>query len=89
MASIMEEASIVVVERGKVYGSPLRNMTRIADLWSAYMGWNVEPHQVAICMELVKISRLAETPSHRDSIIDSHGYLAVYAECINEEDKEN
>lgn len=80
--TIMQEAAEVVIERGKVYGSPMKNMTRIAGLWSHYLGVTIEPHQAAMCLNLLKISRLAETPAHRDSIVDGHGYFHVYAECL-------
>ena len=75
----MDEARRVVEDRRKVYGSPLPNHQRIANLWSAYLETDIEPHQAAMCMALVKVARLIESPDHHDSIVDYHGYGDVYA----------
>jgi hypothetical protein len=32
---------------------------------------------------LVKVSRLAETPNHEDSLQDILGYACIYAELLN------
>ena len=65
-------------ERGETYGHPRDDFGRTARLWAAYLGVPVTPEQVGICLALVKVSRLAATPGHRDSLVD----LAGYAECV-------
>jgi hypothetical protein len=79
--SILDEAGFIRGERGKVYGHPYINHRRIADLWSAYLGIPIPPDQVAVCMALVKISRIAETPGHRgrDGYVDGVSYLSLAA----------
>ena len=59
---------------------------RIADLWSVYLEKEISPSQVALCLCLVKIARLIETPDHLDSIIDLAAYTAIYGE-INDSEK--
>jgi hypothetical protein len=47
----------------------------------------VSAEQVALCMMLVKISRLCQTPDHLDSVVDIAGYSRTY-EMVIEKRKE-
>lgn len=67
----------ILDERALDYGDPVTNHARIARLWSAYLGVHITPEQVALCMVLVKISRLAHTPGHADSLLDAGGYIDI------------
>ena len=75
---VLDEAGAIRGDRGAIYGHPYINHKRIAALWSAYLDFPVSPDQAAICMALVKVSRLAETPGHRgkDGYVDGVAYLA-------------
>ena len=64
-------------ERGVRYGHPITNHKRIAELWSAYLGYPIQPNEAAICMALVKISRQAEDPAYLDNYEDGIAYLAI------------
>lgn len=67
--------NLVSGARGADYGHPLEDFTRTGKLWAAVLGIEeVTPEQVALCMAQVKISRLCQTPTHRDSIVDIAGY---------------
>ena len=74
---LFDEVVSTIQERGAVYGHPAINHKRIADLWSAYLDYPIQPHQAALCMALVKIARLSETPSHEDSLKDLLAYCAI------------
>ena len=63
--------------RGISYGHPISNHKRIAELWSAYLGYPIQPNEVAICMALVKISRQAEDVSKLDNYEDCIAYIAI------------
>ena len=63
--------------RGVSYGHPITNHKRSAELWSAYLGYPIQPNEVAICMALVKISRQAEDVSKLDNYEDCIAYLAI------------
>jgi hypothetical protein len=39
--------------------------------------------QASMCMLLVKVSRLTESPTHYDSVKDIIGYAAIYNELVN------
>ena len=67
-------------DREKNYGSALTNHQRIASLWSTFLQTDVTPAQVAICMGLVKVARLIETPNHLDSFIDLAAYASIAGE---------
>jgi len=66
--------------RASEYGSAQENFARVAALWEAAFGWDVELHQVPLAMDLVKTARLVANPSHYDSWTDKAGYSALGAE---------
>ncbi len=78
---LMEEAAEILDERGLEYGHPAINIRRIADLWASYFGREIDPLDVCICMALVKVSRIVETPN-RDSFIDLVSYAALAGESV-------
>ena len=74
---LFNEVVSTIQDRGAIYGHPYINHKRIADLWTAYLDYPIQPHQAALCMALVKIARLAETASHEDSVKDLLAYVAL------------
>jgi len=78
---ILDEAKrLTNADRQDVYGDPLTNHQRIADLWSVYLEKEITPSQVALCLCLVKIARLMQTEDHIDSFIDLSAYSAIAGE---------
>lgn len=67
-------------DRAKDYGDAHEMHSRIAVGWSEIFGVEVEPHQVALAMCWLKISRIVETPDHTDSYVDGVAYMALAAE---------
>lgn len=80
---LLEEIQVTINERGQIYGSSRSNHERISELWTGYLGDYISPMQVSMCMLLVKVSRLTETPNHQDSIKDLIGYAVIYNELLN------
>ena len=74
---LLTESTRLLYDRGLQYGDPTANHIRIAQLWSAYLNRGIEPHEVAICMALVKVSRLSEQATHKDSYADAISYMAI------------
>jgi hypothetical protein len=83
---ILDEAKrLTHGDRNKNYGKPLTNHQRIAGLWSIFLEQEISPAQAAMCLALVKVARLIETPDHEDSPIDMAAYAAIYGEIVNEQ----
>ena len=73
--SILDEAKrIGHGDRGENYGHPFEDFSRTAKIWSAILGIDVTPEQVALCMIGLKISREVNRPK-RDNIVDGAGYF--------------
>lgn len=72
----------ILKDRAKSYGSPISSFTRIAELWSIYLDYKIEPSDVAIMMTLLKISRTttAKGDTLLDSFQDARNYLTLAEE---------
>lgn len=84
---ILETAEkIVNGEREKHYGTPENNFKTIAKLWEAYLGAThigrieIEPHDVAAMLALLKIARIAGGQAKDDNWVDLAGYAACGGE---------
>jgi len=67
----------IVEERAKSYGDPAENITRIAALWSAYLGVEIYAHDVSWMMVMLKASRSKNDPANLDNYEDGHGYVEI------------
>ena len=78
--NILEQAKeLVGGDRQEDYGDKLTNHENIAALWSIFLRKQITPHDVAMCMALVKVARLMH--AHKtDSYIDLAAYAAIAAE---------
>ena len=82
--TVLSEANrIIYGDREQTYGSPSKNLLRIAEMWNAYLGEEsgLTAQDVCVMMILLKSARLANTPGHRDSIVDICGYAALMERC--------
>jgi len=78
--NILEQAKeLVGGDRQEDYGDKLTNHENIAALWSIFLRKKLTPHDVAMCMALVKVARLMH--AHKsDSYIDLAAYAAIAGE---------
>ena len=84
MINILQKAAETVDgPRQTDYGSPIKSMSNIARLWSAYLGVRVNPEDVAHMMTLLKIAR-TRTGYLEDNYVDAAGYQAIAADCAEE-----
>lgn len=89
---ILAEAHVAVSRRGRCYGSPEDNFSRIAKVWAALSedrpDAEFDAAWVAIYLVALKLVRLAGDPSHHDSWVDVAGYAACGGEiAINKEEE--
>jgi hypothetical protein len=84
MPSVLEEAQeIIYGDREKTYGHPSKNLNLIAQYWSGHLGKTITANDVCIMMCMLKLARLKNQPEHRDSMVDTAGYIAL-AERVQE-----
>lgn len=85
---IIEDALSVIDtgDRQLNYGKPEDNFSRISMYWNDFCGISrLKSYDVAIMMILMKISRLQNTPNHRDSWLDIIGYAACGWQCAEKD----
>lgn len=82
--SILDEAKdIIYGDRENTYGAPDKNLVAIAGYWSNHLltrfgvFHEITGADVCIMMTLLKAARLGNNLTHRDSLIDAVGYLAL------------
>jgi hypothetical protein len=86
---LLKEASkLVEGDRHEEYGDKLTNHKNIADLWSIFLKKEIDPHDVAICMALVKVARLMHQRK-KDSYLDLAAYAAIAGEIEARTNKKN
>ena len=71
-------------DRHREYGPALAQHSRISGLWSAYLGHDVSPVDVAMMMVLLKASRVKAGGSAGDSFVDMAGYAALAGEMYDD-----
>lgn len=80
-AEILDAAKRCVCgDREQDYGSPENNFRVIADLWTAYLGYEVAATDVAAMLALLKIARISSGHAKDDNWIDLAGYAACGGE---------
>jgi Domain of unknown function (DUF6378) len=88
---LFEAEHLVNGDRNNQYGDPIEDFQRTADFWSTYIsslaGVDVylKPHDVAVMMSLLKISRITWSPTKRDHWVDLSGYAACGYDCAERE----
>lgn len=82
--AVLNGAGQAVADRGLNYGKPEDNFGRIAALWRSHLGnreaCEITAVDVAIMLALVKVARLGNDPTHKDSWVDLAGYAACGGE---------
>lgn len=94
---LIESASIIDGDRNTQYGDPIDDFSLTASMWEAYLRRIMvtrdtdevclEPHDVAVMMLLVKVSRLTQSPEKYDHWLDIAGYAGCGWECVEQTHK--
>jgi Txe/YoeB family toxin of Txe-Axe toxin-antitoxin module len=82
-SKILEAVSEIREDRKNAYGKPENNFRNIADYWSTYLlsekaiEVQIDAHDVAIMMSLLKIARNHSGLCKEDNYVDGCNYLAI------------
>lgn len=89
-----DAANIIDGDRNVDYGDPIDDFSVTAQMWQAYLRRimvtrkteeiYLDPHDVAVMMMLVKVSRLTQTPTKEDHWLDIAGYAGCGWECVTQ-----
>jgi hypothetical protein len=83
---LLQSAGDTIKVRNATHGDSKDNMRRTAMLLSAYLETPIHDYQVAVIMQLVKISRTQESPFVLDHWIDLLGYGSLAGELALSEE---
>jgi hypothetical protein len=90
IGEITEEASEIVSEdRPDTHGDAYENHRHIADLWSAFLGTEIEAWEAAVMMTMVKASRAKTGDTERDHFRDIAGYADVAYACVDAQEDDD
>lgn len=81
---IKKAIELVEGQRAIDYGDKTLNHQNIARLWTAFLDVDISPHDVAICMLLVKVARLKNMCTD-DCYVDIAGYAGIAGEISKKE----
>jgi hypothetical protein len=82
-SALQEAHQVIWGDREKTYGDPGKNLRVIASYWTThlkatkFMPGSLTEADVCGMMILLKQARLANTPNHRDSLVDIAGYVGL------------
>lgn len=67
----------ILEERAQQWGDPVETHEKIAQVWSAILGYKVQAWQVSLCMVGMKLVRAAGNPTEPDNYDDIPGYSDI------------
>lgn len=76
-------ADIVTKDRNNQYGEPETSFKVIAQLWSIWLGKDIEEYDVAVLMILMKAARMKHKVKE-DSWLDIAGYSSLGSELCDD-----
>ena len=86
-SEVLLSATDIIGDRGRVYGHPRINQTRIALRLQQMLETPISDYQACLAMVEVKLARIQESPDHIDSFVDACAYIALACELSTEQDE--
>lgn len=87
-AEVIELAVDAIERRQSTHGDPMCGFSDVARMWTVILGLNIEPYQVAICLDAVKTARILANPRVLDHWVDKAGYAALGAAVVEAESRD-
>lgn len=72
----------LLASRRAVYGDRVENMKRTAQMWSGFLGFQIEPWQVSEMFSMYKAFRMTQAPDYSDNIDDKEGWARMTREVL-------
>ena len=84
-AAVLDTAKDYVTrDRAADHGDMEDNFRTIASYWNTHLGIDfIEPQDVAVMMNLLKVARIRQNEKHIDNWIDACGYMACGGEIVS------
>lgn len=82
---VLDAAKRTVYERPDQHGEPEDSFALIAELWSDYLGIDIEDYEVCDLFILMKVARNQQGVYHEDNPEDIAGYAENYARLRSEQ----
>lgn len=80
-----DNAAFLLAQRAEVYGDRIENMVRTAQMWSGFLGHEIQAWQVPAMMAIYKMYRLGITPDYSDNIDDVDGWMLMFREVMGDD----
>ena len=77
--------SELITQRRQVYGDPEETFIRIAQVWSGIIGHHINPVEVPLMMEGMKLVRTQVCPDYSDNSDDIVGYNDIFKLLVGED----
>jgi len=73
--------NLVNNQRAEEYGEPLEHCRKVAAVWAAAFGWDVDARKFALAMNFLKLVREAHSPKE-DSRVDAVGWGEIEDQIV-------
>jgi hypothetical protein len=80
---LQEAANLIEGDRNSQHGAREVCHGEIAKLWTWWVGIQIDPHDVAVMMAMLKIARIKTGGYNKDCYTDATGYMAIAGELRN------
>lgn len=84
-SDFMMDATRIFNERNPKYGDMRIGMGRVAQIASILTNMELTPHDIALVLHAVKLSRIGNDRQNPDHYVDGINYLAFAGELITEQ----
>lgn len=75
--SLLKDCSAILVARGKQYGKAEEMFSIAAKLFSGQLQADVTPSEVCLLMAQMKLGRIANGNTEKDTYLDAVNYIAL------------
>jgi hypothetical protein len=86
--NLMTEAARVFNDRNEKYGDMKVGLDRAAQISTLLTGYHLTPHDIALVLHAIKLSRIGNDRANPDHYVDGVNYLAFAGELVGNDDSD-